>query len=85
MEITRTIAFLLATGLCGAALADRRTSLEDAMSEARERYPGRVISAETQRKNGRESHKIRILTEDGRVKRLEVDAESGRFGRRNRR
>ena len=65
--------------------AERRTSLEDAVSEARDRYPGRVISAETQRRNGRESHRIRILTKEGRVKRLNVDAESGRFERRHNR
>ena len=69
----------------GASLADRRTSLEQAVSEARDRHPGRVLSAETQRRNGRESHNIRILTDDGRVRRLNMDAESGRFERRNRR
>jgi len=72
--------------LGGSALAhaDRRTSLDDAVSEARGRYPGRVLSAETDRRGGRESHQIRILTRDGRVKRLRMDAESGRFQRRER-
>ena len=68
--------------LASAAQADRRTSLEDAVSEARGRHPGRVISAETDRRGGRESHRIRILTRDGRVKRLRMDAESGRFQER---
>lgn len=72
------VALLLLTGQ---ANADRRTSLEQAVNEARDRYPGRVLSAETQRRGGRESHQIRILTNDGRVKRLNMDAESGRFGR----
>jgi uncharacterized membrane protein YkoI len=88
MKTSRTIALLLAALVGGAAAvaqADRRTSLEDAVSEARDRYPGRVISAETRRKDGRESHKIRILTDEGRVKRLDIDAESGRFERRNHR
>jgi uncharacterized membrane protein YkoI len=78
---------LTAILLSQAALAgpDRRTSLEQAVSEARDRYNGRVLSAETQRNGGRESHRIRILTRDGRVKNLEVDAESGRVGRRPRR
>lgn len=67
------------------AQADRRTSLEDAVSEARGRYPGRVLSAETHRRGGRESHSIRILTRDGRVKRLNIDAESGRLQNRKRR
>lgn len=72
------MALLLLTGQAG---ADRRTSLEQAVNEARDRYPGRVLSAETQRRGERESHQIRILTNDGRVKRLNMDAESGRFGR----
>ena len=67
--------------LTGQAMADRRTSLEQAVNEARDRYPGRVLSAETYRRNGRESYEIRILTKDGRVKRLNMDADSGRFGR----
>jgi uncharacterized membrane protein YkoI len=85
MKIGQTTVFLLTAALAGMALADRRTSLDDAVSEARERYPGRVISAETRREDGRESHRIRILTDEGRVKRFEIDAESGRFERRNRR
>ena len=63
---------------------DRRTSLDEAVSEARDRYNGRVLSAETRRRNGHESHRIRILTKDGRVKRLNIDAESGRHERRRR-
>ena len=69
----------------GLVQADRRTSLEQAVNEARDRYPGRVLSAETDRRAGRESHRIRILTDDGRVKRLEMDAESGDFKNRPRR
>jgi uncharacterized membrane protein YkoI len=75
----RVLAVVLALLLAGTALADRRTSLEDAVNEARDRYPGRVLSAETQRRGGHEAHRIRILTNEGRVKRLEMDAESGRF------
>jgi len=60
------------------AHADRPVSLDQAVSEARERYPGRVLSAETERRNGRDRHRIRILTDDGRVKRLHIDADSGR-------
>jgi uncharacterized membrane protein YkoI len=57
-------------------------SLDQAVEEALGRFPGRVLSAETQRQGGRESYKIRILTDDGRVKRLRIDPESGRFERR---
>jgi uncharacterized membrane protein YkoI len=72
------LGLVLALGQVDGALAERRTSLEQAVNEARERYPGRVLSAETERRDGRESHKIRILTDDGRVKRLQIDAQSGR-------
>lgn len=58
-----------------AAGAERRKSLEEAVSEARGQ--GRVLSARTQRNNGRETHNVRILTRDGRVQRLRIDAESG--------
>jgi uncharacterized membrane protein YkoI len=76
---------LLAAALTAAgpaAAAERRTSLEQAVSEARERYNGRVLSADTERRGGRETHRIRILTDDGRVKRLRVDPETGRDERR---
>jgi uncharacterized membrane protein YkoI len=78
---------MLALALSASALvyADRRTSLEDAVSDARNRYPGRVLSAETDRRGGRESYRIRILTKDGRVKRLRVDPESGNAQRRKQR
>lgn len=67
------------------AHGDRRKSLDEAVSEARDRYPGRVLSAETDRRGGRESYNIRILTNDGRVKRLQIDPESGRVERRKQR
>ena len=76
---------VLVLGVPSLAQADRRTSLDEAVSEARDRHPGRVLSAETDRRGGRESHRIRILTRDGKVKRLRMDAESGRFQRRKRR
>lgn len=76
---------VVALSVSALAQADRRTSLEDAVSDARNRYPGRVLSAETDRRGGRESHNIRILTKDGRVKRLRVDPESGVPQRRRQR
>jgi len=56
----------------------RYTSLDQAVSQARERYHGRVLSAETERRGGRETHNVRILTPDGRVKNLRIDADSDR-------
>jgi uncharacterized membrane protein YkoI len=63
-----------------------QTSLDDAVSEARRQHDGRVISAETRhRGDGRNVHNIRILTPDGRVRRYQIDAESGRRVAPNRR
>ena len=84
-QILLTLLLSLLVALPAAAGPDRRKSLDEAVSDARDRYNGRVLSAETHRRNGRESHRIRILTNDGRVKRLTIDAESGRHERRRRR
>ena len=50
-------------------------TLGGAVSQARQEYNGRVISAETE-KSGR--HNIKILTNDGRVKRLQYDGRTNR-------
>lgn len=56
-----------------------RTTLDEAVSDARNQYDGRVISAETRRRDdGRDTYNIRILTPEGRVRRYQIDAESGR-------
>jgi uncharacterized membrane protein YkoI len=55
-----------------------RQSLDSAVSNARKRTGGRVVSAETKNLDGREVHYIRILSDDGKVKRLRVDARTGR-------
>jgi hypothetical protein len=52
-------------------------SLDEAVAQARQRYRGKVLSAETTRVDGRKVHRIKILTKDGRVKRITVDAGSG--------
>ena len=54
-------------------------SLDSAVSRTRERTGGRVLSAETRQVDGRPTHFVRILTEDGKVRRLRVDAATGRF------
>jgi hypothetical protein len=67
-------ALLLATTTAHAGWL-QRSSLDEAVSEARERYHGRVISAETLLDaHGRETYNIRILTPEGRVKRYRVRA-----------
>lgn len=60
-------------------------TLENAVDRAKQQYNGRVISAETDKKDGRNTHKIRILTDDGHVRRLRVDEATGEYIRPSRR
>ena len=50
--------------------------LDSAVSRARERTGGRVLSAETRYVDGQPIHFVRILTKDGKVRRLRIDASS---------
>jgi uncharacterized iron-regulated membrane protein len=53
-------------------------SLDEAVRRARQQYRGKVLSAETVRVDGRKIYRIKILTKDGRVKRIHIDARTGR-------
>ncbi len=55
----------------------RETSLDDAISRVREQSQGRVLSAETVQQDNRNEHRVRIITDDGRVRRYRMDAETG--------
>ena len=59
-------------------------SLDHAVEQIRRETGGRVLSAETERDDGRQVHRIRILTDDGRVRRIRIDGESGQRIRRRR-
>lgn len=56
----------------------RSISLDEAVSRARRQTDGKILSAETVRVDGREVHRIKVLTRDGRVTRLQIDAHTGR-------
>ncbi len=51
--------------------------LDNAVSRARERTGGRVLSAETRIIEGRPTYFVRILTEDGKIRNLRTDAATG--------
>lgn len=57
--------------------AQQGVSLAQATQIALQRYPGRVVRAETVMRGGRREHTIRILGTDGRVRTVRVDAQSG--------
>jgi uncharacterized membrane protein YkoI len=59
-------------------------SLDEAIARARRESDGKVISAETVPQGDRNVHRIKILTRDGRVKRMQYDAASGRPAPRRR-
>lgn len=61
------------------AQAGNGISLEQATQMVRESTGGQVLRAETKRDKGRVVHRIRVLTEDGRVRTWHVDAETGRI------
>jgi uncharacterized membrane protein YkoI len=54
-------------------------SLAQATSMAQGRYQGRVVRAETVQMGERAVHEIRILGDDGRVRTVRIDAQTGSF------
>jgi uncharacterized membrane protein YkoI len=54
-------------------------SLAQATSMAQGRYQGRVVKAETVQMGDRLVHEIRILGDDGRVRTVRIDAQTGSF------
>ena len=66
-KLSRILASLLLPLLLTATplFARDGLSLDQAVQQAREKTGGRVISAETNEKNGQRFHNIRILTNDG--------------------
>ncbi len=54
-------------------------SLGQATAMARSRYPGRVVRAEMVMMGERVVYEIRILGDDGRVRTVRIDAQTGSF------
>ncbi|MGE0581756.1 MAG: PepSY domain-containing protein [Steroidobacteraceae bacterium] len=52
-------------------------SLDEAVNRAERRYGARVIRAETHESNGRRVHQLRLLSDDGRVWTVRIDAANG--------
>lgn len=57
---------------------DPGVSLDEAVSNLRRGSGGKVLSADTVRREGEPVHRIKILTDKGRVKRYQVDGQTGR-------
>jgi hypothetical protein len=54
-------------------------SLAQATAMAQSRFQGRVVRAETVQMGDRVVHEIRILGDDGRVRTVRIDAQTGSF------
>jgi hypothetical protein len=54
-------------------------SLAQATAIATSRFQGRVVRAETVSRGDRVVHEIRILGDDGRVRTVRIDAQTGSF------
>ena len=54
-------------------------TLEQAVQQAEQRYKARAVKAEERREDGRRVYRIRLLSEDGRVFDVTVDAATGRM------
>lgn len=62
------------------AAGEQRVSLDQAVAMVLRRYGGKVISAETRAsRNGGVVHRIKLLTDDGRVRIVRVDGQTGRI------
>ena len=59
--------------------ASNGIGLAEATRMVRDHTNGQVLRAETKRDKGRTVHRIRVLTDDGRVRTWHVDAETGRM------
>lgn len=74
----RAFPALLLAGLAFAGPAGAgNLSLNDAVTQVRDREDGRVLRAETRREESREEHQVRILTNEGRVRQYRIDASTG--------
>ena len=60
------------------SVRERGNSLDEVVSGLRDRRAGKVLSADTVQEDGRPVHRIRILNDEGRVRGLRFDGDTGR-------
>ncbi len=70
---------LAVLGAVALVVAAATVDLEAAAERVKERFDGRVLGGKTVTEEGRTVHVIRVLTPDGRVRHVRVDAESGKI------
>ncbi|MGR9114435.1 MAG: PepSY domain-containing protein [Gammaproteobacteria bacterium] len=63
----------------GSAMTFSWVTLDEATKQIRQDSQKRVLGAKTESIEGREVHIIKVLTSDGRIQHLKIDAETGRL------
>lgn len=77
---TINIVFLLVLCLTSSVYAVGNViSLDQATSKVIQQNNGKVLGARTESLEGRVIHVIKILTKDGRIQHIKVDAKSGQI------
>ena len=70
-------AALASPGRGSRSFADRAVTMDEAVDLAQRRYNARVVRAEVSDRSGRRVYLLRLLSNDGRVFNVTVDAASG--------
>lgn len=78
--------FLLTLCLTQAAFAGKVfvfsvLSLDEATQKIIESHKSKILDAKTEEIEGKDVHVIKVLTSDGRVQYIKVDAETGKTGK----
>jgi uncharacterized membrane protein YkoI len=60
------------------AVINDQISLDEAVSRAERQYRARVVRTDVQDEDGRKVYVLKLLSEDGRVFTVRIDAQSGR-------
>lgn len=61
------------------AQSEERISASQAAAIVQEHYGGKVLKVQSTQKNGRVIYRVKILLDNGRVRNVGVDAQSGRL------
>ena len=72
--LMKTLMLLSALLFSGLLYADSANSAAEAVEIAKRRAPGQVLSVDTQSNNAQTIYVVRILTSDGRVRRISINA-----------
>ena len=70
---------LTQTAFAGKEIAFAVLSLDQATKKVIQQNKSKILGAKTEVIGGKEVHVIKILTQDGRIQHLKVDADSGKI------